>query len=330
MRKPENYILFIDESGKSKLSDDGEHFLLSCIIIQKDLHAALSSYMVSLKERSNIPADENTHAFELFEDEKTRDRDNRRIKKRIPHAKIDALFRKLSSLIDGADMKCFFFRINKTFYKKLITKIARRKRGTNRAVVSYIKRSGLDDFLYESLARKAILEFGHFLENEDAYGEVMAESRRQDDHTVLWAFISATHESTFGDESRYRSWAKSSLKRIQSLTFQNKKGLSFGLEIADLFGWAHLNVQYGRLYPIASRAKVRRVDLRLRTINEIMQTVLKKRPEDITESKLKTIAGDRISEFTKALKEYRAPLVSSGTPPGIPGEPYLNTNSSAV
>ena len=72
MARSENYILLIDESGKSKLSDHGEHFLLSCIIINKDLHSALSNYMVSLKERSGVPTDDNIHAFNLFEDEKER------------------------------------------------------------------------------------------------------------------------------------------------------------------------------------------------------------------------------------------------------------------
>lgn len=332
MKKSENYILFIDESGKSKLSDHGEHFLLSCIIINKDLHSALSSYMVSLKEKSDIPIDGNIHAFALFEDERIamRDEKNKRIKKRIPYAKIDSFFNKLSPLIEGVDMRYFIFRINKTFYNNLIKKVAKRKLSTERAVVSYLQRRNLDDFLYESLARKVILEFGRFLEKEDAQGEVMAESRREDDKAVLQAFIAATRGSTFGEESHYRSWANSSLKHIHSLTLQNKKGLSFGLEIADLFAWTHLNVTYGRLYPLNSQAKTKRVNFRLKTINRIMQTISRNKPEDITRSKLNTIAGDRISEFTKALKEYRAPLVSSGTPPGIPGEPYLNTNSSAV
>lgn len=329
MGKSENYILFIDESGKSKLSDYGENFLLSCIIINKDLHAALSSYMISLKERSHIPADENTHAFELFEDEKMRDRASRGIKKRIPYAKIDALFRKFSSLIEGADMQSLVFRINKTFYKNLIIKTAQRRKVTERAVVNYIKRNGFDDFLYEALARKAILEFGHFLEGEDALGEVMAESRRQDDHAVLRAFISATNESTFRAKSRYQSWAKNSFKCINSLTFQNKKGLSFGLEAADLFGWTHLNIMYGRSYPIDSHAKIKRVEQRLKTVNRIMLTFLKKKSEDITRSKLKSVAGDRVSKFIEVLKEYRIPSIPLGTPPGNPGGPYSNNSNFA-
>ncbi len=69
MERKDRYILFIDESGKSKFSDIGSHFLLSGLIINRDLHTALSHYMISLKEKSDIPTDENIHAFDLFENE---------------------------------------------------------------------------------------------------------------------------------------------------------------------------------------------------------------------------------------------------------------------
>ncbi len=323
MRKSGNYILFIDESGKSKLSDDDGYFLLSAVIINKDLHSALSSYMISLKEKSGISPEENIHAFDLFENEKVRDTTG----KKISHTKISTFFDRLSSLIEGADMQSLIFRVDKTPFKEMINRAVRRKGGTYRALINYLKRTDLHDFLYEALTRKVILEFGRFLEEEDAYGEVMAESRRQDDEAVLRAFISATHQSTFEEESRCRAWAKSSFRRIYSLTFQNKKGLSFGLEIADLFGWAHLNKQYGRKYPIPSRAKIARINKRLDSVDEMMKTLYRNNPENMTRAKLNTVAKDRVSEFTEKLKEYRSASVPSGTPPGNPGGPYPNTTN---
>lgn len=310
-------MIFIDESGKSKLSDDDGHFLISAVIINKDLHTALSSYMISLKEKSGISPEENIHAFDLFENEKVKDKNG----KKIPSAKISAFFDRLLSLIEGADMQCLIFRVDKTPFKEMISKVVRRKGGTSRALIKYLKRNNLHDFLYEALARKVILEFGRFLEKEGAYGEIMAESRRQDDEAVLRAFISATHQSTFEEDSRCRVWAQSSFKRIYSLTFQNKKGLSFGLEIADLFGWAHLNKQYGRRYPIASKAKVNRVNKRLDSLDTMMRPLYKNKPEDITRAKLNTVAKNKVSEFTEKLKEYRVISVPSGTPPGNPGGP---------
>lgn len=306
MKHP-SYVLFIDESGKSKFSDPGSHFLLSGLIIDKDLHTALSSYMISLKEKSKISPDENIHAFDLFESEKRRVRNasGALIYKRIPYPNVDTFFKRLSFLVDGSDMKCLVFCVNREPYQALIKNTALAHATTDAAVIGYLKRKNLHDFLYETLARKMILEFGHFLEEEGAHGEIMAESRRQDDEVVLRAFIAATRESTFRADSRYRAWAKNSLQRIHSITFQNKRGLSFGLEIADLFGWAHFNRKYGRTFPIASAAKIRRVESRINKIDLLMRDLYRKHPEDITRTKILTLASDRVSEFTEAISRFR-------------------------
>ncbi|MBU1256730.1 hypothetical protein KKA49_03525, partial [Patescibacteria group bacterium] len=70
MHKKETYVLFFDESGKSKIVDIGNHFLLCGLVINKDLHMALSSYMISLKNKSGISVSKNIHDFDLFENEK--------------------------------------------------------------------------------------------------------------------------------------------------------------------------------------------------------------------------------------------------------------------
>jgi len=332
MQRQKNYILFIDESGKSKLSDNHAGFLLSGLIIDKDLHAALSNYMVSLKEKSDIPTDENIHAFDLFESERERmydedggtlkNHDGTRRHRRIPFTRIDTFFKRLTGLIEGADIFCFVYRIDKSWYRDQIVRVARKRNVPYQLVMNFIKRKDLNDFIYEALARKLILEFGYFLETKDAHGEVVAESRRQEDDAVLAAFLSASHKSTFDHAPRYQAWSRYCLKRIHSLTFQNKKGLSFGLEVADLFGWAHFNHTYGRAFPIASATKVRRVEARISRVNILMRDLYKKRgPESISRNTLATIAHDKVSEFTKVLDEYRAPSVPSGTPPGNPGGP---------
>ena len=294
-----NYILFIDESGKSEFSDTSSNFLLYGVILSKDLHLALSSYMISSKDKSDIPVTENIHAFNLFEEERFKDR-------RISYNKIKIFFERLIRITEGVDMRCLIFHINKEPYLKSIARVAKKKNSTEKAVIRYLRRNNLHDFLYESLARKMILEFGHFLEIESAQGEIVAESRRQGDEAVLRAFLSATQESTFSEDSRYKTWSSSSFKRIHSLTFQNKKGLSFGLEIADLFGWAHFNGRYGRRYPLKSNAKRIRVESRLSRVNKVIPSFYRRKPEDISKMKLKKIAEDRVSEFTKKLNDYRS------------------------
>lgn len=325
MNNSDSYILFIDESGKSQFSDSGNNFLLSGLIINKDLHSALSNYMVSLKEKSDIPIDENIHAFDLLENEKRRIRrtGGGTIYKRIPYTKINAFFLKLCSLIEGADLKSLIFRIKKERYSKKIRSTALKHGVSERAIISYLKNKDLEDFLYESLARKLILEFGHFLETENAHGEIIAESRRENDGAVLRAFIASTNKLTFSEDSHhYRNWAENSFKRIHSLTFQNKRGLSFGLEIADFFGWAHINKMYGRGFPVSSIAKSKRIEVRIGTANKLLtSSIYKKKLEDITQTKLITIAGDLVSEFTEALVQYRNTSVPSGTPPGNPDGP---------
>ena len=296
----QGYVLFIDESGKSKLSDVGDHFLLCGLIINKDLHAALSSYMVSLKEKSGIPTTENIHAFDLFEDEKVRGTHHK-------HKHIDVFFKRLCTLVQGADLQCVMVRIQKNEYKKMLATCAAKTHMTERAITNHLKKDDLHDFLYEALARKLILEFGHFLEQEDACGEVIAESRRQDDGAVLRAFIDSTQSSRFPQGTTYHLWSQYSFRRIHSLTFQNKRGLSFGLEVADLFAWAHFNTCYGKSRTYSSSAKNRRIDARLQEVDKIMNDALiKNKVEDITKAKLKSVAGDRVSKFTEILANLRS------------------------
>jgi len=305
MNKSTNYILFIDESGKSKLSDIGDHFLLSGLIVDRDLHAALSSYMISLKDKVGIPPNANIHAFDLFEDEKIKI-DGK--KKRQSHKTITTLFTRLSHVVQGSEMVSFIVRMDKRPYKKIVSAFARKKKVSEHALNNYLKRNGLHDFLYEALARKLILEFGYFLEKEGAHGEVIAESRREDDHAVLDAFLLATTSSRYETGTLYHSWSQFSFNRIHGITFQNKKGLSFGLEVADLFAWSHFNKHYGKSRTSPSHAKNIRVDTRLAKVESIMEELCtRKKPEDITSSKLKTIAKDRVSEFTEALKQYKLP-----------------------
>jgi hypothetical protein len=305
MQKQSSYILFIDESGKTRISDDGSHFLLTGLVINKDLHSALSSYMISLKEKSNIPTDENIHAFDLFEAERRRrGRTGGAKHERIPYTKLDVFFSRLIYLIEGADVHSFVFTVDKTFLRDKILKCAGSKRTTEKAVLSFIKRKRLHDVLYEALSRKMILEFAHFLETHDAHGEIIAESRRDADHTVLDAFMAATNSNVFDGASRYQGWAKSGFERIHGLTFETKKGLSFGLEIADLFAWAYFNHEYGSTFPVTSKAKGKRVKGRIDSVCRALDGTCLKKPEEITKTKLKTLAADRVSEFTDALGEF--------------------------
>ncbi len=311
MYKTEKYILFIDESGKSKLSDQGDIILLCGFVINKDLHTALSSYMVSLKENSKISPAQNIHAFDIFEDEFKNLNKRVRREKWVTYSQIDTFFERLNHLLQGTEMQYLTVQLDKTIFQSKIEKRAKKLGITGKPIIKALKKAGLQDFIYEGLARKLILEFAHFLEQKDAQGEIIAESRRNDDTAVLNAFVDATQTSKYEEGTVYNAWSKQAFSRIHSLTFQNKRGLSFGLEIADLLAWTTYNLQCGRKNCHKySDAHNRRVDVRLESIKTLIEKsdtcLLKKRGWDaITEAKFKTVAGDRVSEFTKVVNEYK-------------------------
>lgn len=326
-----DYLLFIDESGKSSLSDRGENFLLTGLILDKELHAALCYFMLSLKTKASIPPTENLHAYNIFEDEKLLRRDSfgrvlkdgngNLLKKRLPYSKLDSLFERLVNVIDGTEMRCFIYRLNKEAYLNRVDRAQLREKASEKAINKYLNDRGLNDFLYGVLTRKLILRFGHFLEQNDAYGEVIAESRRNGDSVVLDAFLDATHDKNFIDTPRFEHWSKCSHARIHGLTFQTKRGLSFGLEVADLFSWAHFNEKYGSRWPTnISDAKKRRVTNRISTVAKLLRTISSS-IEDMSESSVRRVAYDRVSKFIDDLSNFRNRPSSLGTPPGNPGGP---------
>lgn len=294
----DNYILFIDESGKSKLSDDtGRFFLLSGIIIDSNLHQALSNYIISLKNKCGIPVDQNIHAFDLFENEKLKGEDHVKV------GAINQLFERLISLSHGADMHAVVLCIDKHRYRQQIEKRARKHHVKFSRVYNELKKNDLHDLLYEVAVRKMILEFGHFLEQHKATGEVIAESRRQDDEATLRAFIDSTNTSRFAEGTVYKTWSGYSFNRIHSLTFQNKKGLSFGLEIADLIAWGTFNRVWGMTRSYSSQQKMSRIHKRLTAVHTLKnELLLKKNLENLTSSKINTVATDRVSELSKVLE----------------------------
>lgn len=51
----------------------------------------------------------------------------------------------------------------------------------------------------------------------------------------------ATERTKYFKNKNYKCYSESAFNRITTLSFQNKKGLSFGLELSDLFAWAKWN-----------------------------------------------------------------------------------------
>ena len=65
-------------------------------------------------------------------------------------------------------MRYLTVHLDKTSYQEKIKTRADQLGTTEKAVNKFLKKAGLQDFLYEGLARKLILEFAHFLEINEA------------------------------------------------------------------------------------------------------------------------------------------------------------------
>lgn len=300
MQKPQpknQYILFIDESGKSKLSDTGDRFLLSGVVIEKSLHRALSDFMLSLKSKNNIPIDANIHAYDLFEKEEIK---NIKLSKKG----IDYFFEHFIHLVRGTEMKSVLYEVDK---RPLVDKVKKKAKSlciAEKVIFKYIQSKNCHDILYEILTAKIILQFGKFLEENDAMGEIIVESRRQDDNAVLKGFMLATESSNYLKNKNIKNNCQSAFNRITSLSFQNKKGLSFGLELADLFAWAKWNSLNLHVKP-KSVAQEKRVKSKIREVVKVLADHKIKTPEKVSITSSSVVGGIRVSEFINSVDYYK-------------------------
>jgi hypothetical protein len=80
----------------------------------------------------------------------------------------------------------------------------------------------------------------------------------------------------------------------------------FNLKLILLSCRLNFNDKYGKSYPIASKAKNKRTDERIKKTNEILIKILGAKIENLTKTKINNVAMDRVSEFTKMLSSYKA------------------------
>lgn len=253
--------------------------------------------MISLKRKNNIPTDVNIHAYDLFEKEEV-------LHVNLKNSEINYFFEHFIHLVRGTEMSCILYEVDKRPFVEKINKKAQKTNSTEKAIFRYLKTKGNHDILYEILTAKIILEFGKFLDKEDAIGEIIVESRRQDDGAVLGGFMLATESSKYIKNKHYRCYSESAFKRITTLSFQNKKGLSFGLELSDLFAWAKWNSNDLQRKPV-SKAKEKRIKDKIKKVVEVLKDHKVKAPEKVIITSSSAVGGYRVSEFINYLNEYK-------------------------
>jgi len=280
--------LFIDESGKSKLSDEGDFFILTSFIIDKDLHDSISKIMLNFKKKYSLPTDENIHAYDLFEKEELKS-------VKIKIKEIDTFFDHLLHLVRSVEFDVITQKINKTHLKKTVeNKRKKLKLESSKTLYTYLGKQGYLDILYEILTTRAILEFSQKLDKE-TLGEVVAETRKQDDLAVINAYLRAKDTSKYITKVN-KNKAKKAHEKITTIKFQNKKGLSYGLEIADLFSWAKWNEKEIARSSGYSKAKRGRIKKRISQIIDILSEKKLKKIEVInTQTSKEDIVAERVS-----------------------------------
>jgi hypothetical protein len=299
------YLLFIDESGKSKLTDMGDSFLLSGFIIEKGLHDAINKLMLDFKNKHNINTDQNIHAFELFEKESIKN-------KKLTHTQISLFFKHLISLISMSDFKTILFKIDKRDLRNRVIKLAKKKKVSEKEIHRYMKRNGDQDVLYEILVTKVVHEFSKTLAELRASGSIIAETRAYNDEALIKGFKSAIDKNKYTENSLSFRHAKTAYENISSLTFENKKAVSYGLEVSDLFAWAKLNEKEVLRFAEYSNAKLKRVKARIKEVNSILKDNKQNKVQNIKLDPRNEIVGNRVSRIIKDLESYRIDI--SGDP----------------
>lgn len=218
------YSLYIDESGVANLCDyQSRFFILSAVAIEEKIVKELAAYFSYIKKRYALPDENNLHAVGLFEDKKS--------DFYLGAAKCKNFCKSVGEFIETSPFAISVSCLDKSILREILKMPDRYEfRGS--------KDHGEDkDIGYEILARKIFLGYAQFLKKSKSYGSITAESRRGADHRLLKTFLYSQEPNQFNHNSRLQVYAKELRDRVFSMSFENKKGLNAGLEIADLISY---------------------------------------------------------------------------------------------
>lgn len=279
------YNLYIDESGVANLLDyHSRFFLLSAIIIEeRPADFELTSYLNYIKRKYGLSDDENFHAFGVFED--------RRSPFYLEGANIKKFCNSISEFVEIAPFKIAIFCIDKNGLRELL-KMPRGYQFLGGGEHREDKELG-----YEILARAIFFEFARFLKEEKARGAIIAESRKGADYRMLRTFLSCQEKDQFSHSPRLYAYAQELTQRVVSICFENKKGMSGGLEMADLVSY----VAYQKVSKKMRRLKARGIGI----VWDTIQRHVKKEgfSPPLSNGAIRRLAKDRIHKASKRIQE---------------------------
>lgn len=218
------YFLYVDESGIANLLDMSyKHFLLTGVIISAEESDNIDGYFNFIKRKYGLSTEEPFHSFEILED------DTSGIKLKPSAAK--TFLASVTELIKIAPIRVKVIHSKKKSFRKMDGL----KTEENFKYSKYNKKKA--DIIYTLSATKLFYWFAEFLEEQDAQGYVIVDSRKGLDIHLLEAYNNSKEQTQrrTREESLLADVAKI---RLNSITFSEKNTLTGGLELVDLISFA--------------------------------------------------------------------------------------------
>lgn len=218
-----SYNLYLDESGTAHINDYRDtFFVISGIVLEEQYDHDLTSYFTFLKRRYGIQESINFHAAEFFEN-----RGNATFNA-IDNETASEFAHSLGEFIKTIPLKIIAHAVSKDAVRGMLKIPEEYSQAQKKWNIPD------RDIAYEIIIRKLMFEFTSHLISSDALGAIIAESRRESDQVMLQAYIESQEPFRFKEKPYYHEISDEARKRISSICLENKRGLTGGLEIADI------------------------------------------------------------------------------------------------
>jgi hypothetical protein len=218
-----NYNLYIDEPGTANINEYRDtFFVISGIILESQFDHDVTSYFTFLKRRYGLQEQVNFHAAEFFENK------NNKLFNTISDDTAKEFCYSLGEFLKTIPLNIVSHAIDKNLLRAVLKMPENLPHGTKKLTLED------RDIGYQIIVRKLLFEFTSHLIKQESFGSVIAESRRESDKVFLQAFLESQESFRFREKPYYYSISDEARKRISSVRFENKRGLTGGLEIADI------------------------------------------------------------------------------------------------
>ena len=215
----QQYILFIDESGKPDLDNlSYKNFLLSGVAIPKAELNNIEGYLTFIKRVHQLP-NKPLHSYDILE--------NPYAKTRLSISKSKEFINSMCEFISLVPIEILLCTTNKSrFIKKHMIK---------NSIFKGSKENKAKRYMLYSLSTLSLLsEFVKILDKKDSNGEIYVDSRKYLDEQVLKAFLDIKEPTWKGNLKNPKAKVA---ERLTTITFANKSALSGGLELVDFISY---------------------------------------------------------------------------------------------